>query len=91
MALQYWKIQGETSFYAVGLSDSLAGAVTADGQAASATHLVGGVYCYQYDDPARFVLTAGMGVDPYVLDPAKPGEKGLVDALRNLPLVYQAA
>lgn len=89
--LQFWKIKGEPALYAVGLADSLAGAHTADGQAAGPEHLVGGVYVYAFDGPPAFSLVAGIGVSAFELDPDDAGHRPLVDKLRSLPLVYQAA
>jgi murein DD-endopeptidase MepM/ murein hydrolase activator NlpD len=89
VALQFWQIKDDPQFYAVGLSDSLIGAVDKAGAPAGPEHLVGGVYAYAFDNPATFALVAGAGIAPIVLDPKDTNHKPLVDALRALPLVYQ--
>lgn len=89
MALQFWQIKGDAAFYAVGLSDSLIGAVDASGQGAGPEHLVGGAYLYAFSNPATFTLVAGVGAQPVVLDPTIAEHQPLIAALRDLPLVYQ--
>lgn len=91
VTMQLWKIKGEDPIYSVDIADTLAGAKTADGQPATDQHLVGGVYVVQFESPAQFVLASGMGAAPFELDPADGDHAPLVDELRALPRVYQAA
>jgi len=89
---RFWTIEGEPTFYAVGLEPFLSpDAVGADGQPQSAEHYVGGVYVYQDFSPSSFVLAAGMATQPEILTPGTPGHDPIIAALHDLPRVYQAA
>lgn len=89
--LVYWTIKGEPAFYAVGISDSLIGAVALDdGNPASPDHLVGGLFTFVFPNEQAFTLAAGPGVDPIELDPAAGHHVPLIDELRRLPKIYQA-
>jgi murein DD-endopeptidase MepM/ murein hydrolase activator NlpD len=88
---RYWKIDGEDTYYAVGLEPFLSpDAVGADGTPQNAMHYVGGVYVYQDFSLDTFALVAGQTTLPEILTPGVAGHDGIIAALRNLPRIYQA-
>lgn len=81
--MQLWQIDGQDTVYAVGLTAQMGPDAYQE-----PLSFKGGVYCYAFDTQERFVLSMGTGHPISVLRPGQ--DDGLIDALRNMPLVYQA-